>query len=161
MCFKKMDFDTLKLNRTAAKSSMTRIYNWVTSNKDTVSDAIQFEIRKNNLEMAFEKYNNAQDVIDEFFQEDMEDRVVVEDKFYDALALIQNCIRMLTLSNQTGVQNVFHKKFTGVKLPDITISNFTGNQADWHSFYELFTALIINNENLTDVQRFFLFKILS
>lgn len=154
-----MDYDKLKSNRTAAKSSMTRIFNWVISNKDTESDVIQFETREKNLQIAFENYNNAQDAIEEFFSDnDMEDRVAIENKFYDTLSLIQNRIKELTLGNQSIVYAETPKKFTGVKLPDITISIFTGNQADWHSFYELFTALIISNDNLTNVQRFFYLK---
>ncbi|XP_063382166.1 uncharacterized protein LOC134668654 [Cydia fagiglandana] len=40
-----------------------------------------------------------------------------------------------------------------VKLPKIDIAKFTGNYQDWTSFYDMFTSLIHNKENLSSVQK--------
>ncbi|XP_063368239.1 uncharacterized protein LOC134656613 [Cydia amplana] len=40
-----------------------------------------------------------------------------------------------------------------VKLPKIDIAKFTGNYQDWTSFYDMFTSLIHNKQNLSSVQK--------
>uniref|UniRef100_A0A6P7GAH9 Uncharacterized protein LOC114339688 n=1 Tax=Diabrotica virgifera virgifera TaxID=50390 RepID=A0A6P7GAH9_DIAVI len=40
-----------------------------------------------------------------------------------------------------------------VRLPDIKISQFSGHIRDFQSFIELFDALIVKNETLTDIQK--------
>lgn len=40
-----------------------------------------------------------------------------------------------------------------IKLPHITIPNFSGDYSAWTSFHDLFEALVIKNDNLSNVQR--------
>lgn len=45
-----------------------------------------------------------------------------------------------------------------VKLPQINIKPFKGDTAEWTPFIQIFTALIVNNPSLTDIQKFIYLK---
>lgn len=45
-----------------------------------------------------------------------------------------------------------------VKLPEIKIPIFSGDAAEWNSFYDLFTKLILNNSDLDDIQKLIYLK---
>ncbi|XP_073967354.1 uncharacterized protein [Choristoneura fumiferana] len=56
------------------------------------------------------------------------------------------------ISNQMN-QSQHPSKSEEIKLPKITIPQFTGNYQDWTSFHDLFISLIHNNINLGNVQK--------
>jgi len=45
-----------------------------------------------------------------------------------------------------------------VKLPIISIPTFSGNITDWTSFIELFTALIVEDDGLSNIEKFMYLK---
>lgn len=167
----KMDEPKLKQIRKGAKASITRIGNWVTTNRDIVDDIFQFITRLEVLESAFSKYNEAQDTLECDFPDngDTENRDAEENLYFNTHALLRSCISKLTpktsksddqssmssLSSR-GMQNVHSQ--VEVKLPLININPFHGNPSDWASFFQLFTALIIDNASLVNVQRFIYLK---
>lgn len=47
---------------------------------------------------------------------------------------------------------------TPISLPKLTLPQFKGNYVEWQSFKDLFTSVIINNPQLTQIQRFYYLK---
>lgn len=45
-----------------------------------------------------------------------------------------------------------------VKLPTISLPNFSGAYEDWFPFYDTFNTLIHNNNEISDIQKFHYFK---
>lgn len=169
-----MDVEKLKSQRASTKASMTRIFNWLNKNKDTELNILQFKNREETLKSSFDRYTSLQDEIEDSLMgnTDNENRIEVEDKYYDTLSILQKCIENLDTSTSNITQTTFvantnnnnpyiqsvSQKFTGVKLPDINIAPFCGNIAEWKSFFEIFKAVIIDNNSLSDVQRLFYLK---
>lgn len=80
-----MDQDELKHMRKIAKSSITRISNWVKANSDSLKDVFQFRGRLETLETSFVKYNDAQDKLECKFPDEgaREDRDLQENLYFD------------------------------------------------------------------------------
>lgn len=91
-----MNFDKLKSQRSHAKASLTRISNQVDANKDTHFSVLQFSNREISLKDSFNKYCSYQDEIEDLIGNalvlitDTEDRLDIEEKYYDTLSLTQN-----------------------------------------------------------------------
>ncbi|XP_072400226.1 uncharacterized protein [Diabrotica undecimpunctata] len=152
--------DNLKQTRRSAKAAITRQNNWIQDNI-SLADAHQLRVRREVLQAAFDKYTEAQDEIDNLLFEDpaavdSEDRTSVEDVALTAIALIRNKIESLHVKVGSVSSNYSPK--TQVKLPEINIPQFSGKLSEWNSFYELFVALIVENVELSNVQRFMYLK---
>lgn len=124
-------------------------------------------VRELNLIKAFEKYCNVQDEIEQLDATQEIDRTEIENRYYTLHAKIKDKIDELTSTHvnvspqtrppQTQVstnQNVVNQ----VKLPNLSIPTFSGKYDDWLSFYDLFTALIKDNSQLNNVQKFVYLK---
>lgn len=157
-----MNLEDFKKVRSAAKGQITRLKNWIEDNLDQETDSKQFIIRRDALYDNFLKYCQAQDEI-EYSQSpgDTEDRADLENKVYSLLSKVDSYIEQLTSvkTNSNVSRNVLpNNNVPFVRLPDIHLTPFDGQISNWKSFFELFTALIIDNSCLTDIQRFFYLK---
>lgn len=160
--------DALKSTRKLAKASLTRITNWLSKNNDSESDINAFKVREEHLNKAFILYSSTQDQIEQLDINniDTEDRLDFESKYFDALAEFKNCIEFLSpLNSLTGSQPTTVQKHQPttptkqkVKLPEINIPTFSGNISKWESFFQLFSALIIDSKDLTNIERFIYLK---
>uniref|UniRef100_A0A6P7H927 Uncharacterized protein LOC114348866 n=1 Tax=Diabrotica virgifera virgifera TaxID=50390 RepID=A0A6P7H927_DIAVI len=83
------------------------------------------------------------------------DRAIFEENYFAVLSKIQSSIRALDITN-TG--SVAAAKQVAVKLPEISICKYSGKIGDFESFFELFDTLIIQNQSLSDIQRFLYLK---
>ncbi|XP_066153587.1 uncharacterized protein [Euwallacea fornicatus] len=168
-----MSYATLIRQRTTAKSSITRILNWVEEHKNSESDVAPFKVRRDRIKDAFERYVTVQDAIENLTVEDdaivdMEDRFEWEDKYLHILAQIETCIERTSesqsarcsLSNSRTGAPAPHStnQYTGIRLPEISIPIFKGDSTEWTSFSDLFQALVVNNTSLTNVQKLFYLK---
>lgn len=171
-----MDFENLKKARTSTKSSITRIETWFQNNKDlsaeSTADVVEFEIRLGRLHVIFENYEREQNNIEllvSLENPDTEDRSIMEDKYFSLVSGITKCIQSLSKS-QSPTPSESKNSHPGsqasnnnlppisVKLPDIKIQVFAGDVREFESFFQLFDALIINNSQLTNIQRFIYLK---
>lgn len=93
-----MDEPILKQIRKDAKASITRLGNWVATNRDIVDDIFQFTTRLEALESAFSEYNEAQDTLECDFPDngDTENRDAEENLYFNTHALLRSCISKLT-----------------------------------------------------------------
>lgn len=154
-----------KSSRSSAKAAITRLLNWFLANEETNNLSI-FETRFKLLNEAFNKYNQAQDAIEYLVDSntveiiDSENRIEIEDRFVNLSVRFQEKIK--ELSSPTTVSSLNHsfspQTQTRVRLPEIDINIFNGKISDWHSFSQLFKALIIDDKSLSDVQRFMYLK---
>lgn len=156
--------DALKKQRTTAKSSFTRISNWLDEN---INDITVFELkdRETHLHNYFNKYSEIQDQIDHLVLEgtgvDLEDRLCFENKYFALIACIRNRLHVLETSNSSPTSPISQSYVThtpSVKLPQIAIPTFTGEFSKWVPFHQLFTSLIINNNSLTQIEKLIYLK---
>lgn len=168
-----LNMASLKQARTSAKSKMTRIVNWVNANVEVETNPFHFQCRLETLESAFLNYDGVQDKIEALSEigEDREDRDKIENIYYNTVVIIKDQISKLSRSSESlspPASNTPGSTITGlpgpsqvnidVKLPQINIKSFKGDTAEWNSFFQIFSALIINNHTLTDIQKFIYLK---
>ncbi|XP_045477876.1 uncharacterized protein LOC123683021 [Harmonia axyridis] len=150
------NIDNLVKQRTILKSKLTRIVNWF--GQDDLKDREEYSARKSQLEQIFKDYENVQTQLELFDSASYEeDRDILETKVY--LKVISMATR--TMNQFENSQNQKPNKPTthsSIKLPEISIPNFSGDIEQWPSFFELFNALITDNDNLSDIQRLMYLK---
>uniref|UniRef100_A0A6P7H3X1 Uncharacterized protein LOC114346677 n=1 Tax=Diabrotica virgifera virgifera TaxID=50390 RepID=A0A6P7H3X1_DIAVI len=154
--------EDLKKKRTPLKAKITRIENWLSQKASTEKDALQFQFRQTELKTCFLKYEEIMDQIDEIDEAgtEAEDRVTTEQKYFSILAGLQRKMDELLFgppplrSNSTQLTVATAK----VRLPEITMQTYSGSFSEFNSFYQLFEAAIVNNEELNNVQRFIYLK---
>ncbi|KAG5876044.1 hypothetical protein JTB14_031571 [Gonioctena quinquepunctata] len=114
-----------------------------------------------NLETEITKYINAQDEIEELDLEgsDKEDRDSLQNNFDLSVSSLRKKIDSLTvppsppaIPNSIQSASAVNDQGGGIKLPQISIFQFASDYAKWAPFFQLFTALIKNNNSLNDVQ---------
>lgn len=158
-----MDLDSLKNARSNAKGVFTRTKNWLDINLEEVNDIFKFEALEEVLRNAYLRYSGAQDALDCMLkpEQNTENREIIDDLYFTLLATIRRKIVELTpvapvLAQSTPqISNVAP---LDVKLPEISIPQFSGKITEWTSFYDLFQALINSNKNLSDIQKFVYLK---
>ncbi|XP_015509771.2 uncharacterized protein LOC107216949 [Neodiprion lecontei] len=86
----------------------------------------------------------------------------MQDRYYQIIANVSNILLDLqrdtssttTVSDPQASISALISSNIPVRLPQIQLSNFDGNHEDWSPFYDMFTAVIHENKNLTIVQKF-------
>lgn len=147
--------EALKLRRASAKSAITRIDTWYEKNKQSESDYFQFQQRLEGLKDSFELYNEIQQQIEELEPTQESDRNTVEDKYYTLSANLRKCISKLSPENRAEARTeVIHSSTSAqINKPQLNIPPFSGSLIEWESFYQLFEALIENDNSLSEVQK--------
>lgn len=167
-----MELENLKKSRAATKGAITRIETWFLTNKDICCDSVDFEIRLDRVNSLFIEYERIQgeiEILSDSENPDTEDRGLVEDKYFSVVSGLTKCIKNVnktvgsppssSASSQHGSQiSHYNSPNMAVKLPDIKIQVFTGDVKDFESFFQLFDALIVKNEQLSDIQKLIYLK---
>ncbi|KAJ8976397.1 hypothetical protein NQ317_003947 [Molorchus minor] len=156
--------EALIKQRARVKSSITRIETFLNKNIDKQIDINEYVTRETGLVKAFEKYTLIQDEIEELEDDQEQDRIDTENKFYSLHAALKS--KLQTTNNQSVVQPINSQQppviqpynTAQVKLPSLSIPSFGGKLEEWKSFIDLFNALIDNNSQLTNVQKFVYLK---
>lgn len=83
--------------------------------------------------------------------------IKLEDAYLSALDFLNGKLHDLTSISHQAVVNttdsLIHGETMRVKLPQVSLPEFSGKYNDWENFRHLFKALIIQNENLENVTR--------
>uniref|UniRef100_A0A6P7GWC3 Uncharacterized protein LOC114343709 n=1 Tax=Diabrotica virgifera virgifera TaxID=50390 RepID=A0A6P7GWC3_DIAVI len=136
------------------------MYNWFIANKDVELDVTQFETRLSRVYLISHDYEKTQNEI-EFLVSDTnkeeKSRELTENKYFKLVSDLTACINKLKavpsqISSSSSSEGSYSAPIA-LRLPDIKISPFSGHITDSQSFIELFDALIVKNETLTDVQK--------
>lgn len=114
--------------------------------------------RLQTLEAIFSEFNQVQselEIHDDNVEEQLEYRDSFEDVYWTVVSEMQHLIRQ---SNENSAQDVANSTEIRVKscmkLPPINLPSFEGNFTTWIPYYDTFSAMIHNNENLANIQKF-------
>lgn len=152
-----MDLDAFKNKRKNAKATITRIKNYVDSNKDL--DVHEYIVREEALNLAYEKFCEAMDdlEINEQNVDHAQQRDEMESKYFDTKVELKRLISEKSSQNLSQAPKMSNNS-QSAKMPEIVIEKFTGEQKNWASFYDIFQALVLNNTDLDDVQKLIYLK---
>lgn len=163
------DLSELVKKRATRKSAITRIENFIIKSEQSLNvDVHELTVREIHLDKSYESYREIQDEIESIDSTQEQDGIAMEEKYFAIRAKLKRLIERCStdsmpstslngrqqLSNQT--QNTSESQ--RVNLPQINIPKFNGKYTEWSSFIDLFTALIHNNRQLSDVQKFVYLK---
>lgn len=143
----------LEAKRNAFVLRITETYRYGTKALTEPNYKPQFETRFVDLDTTFEKFNELHnDII----------MICTEDSDFDA----QDKVRKDTESYYYECKVIYRKLFpvqetgsvplniaSGVKLPKISIPTFKGDQKLWPTFFDLFSQLIHQNKNLSNIEK--------
>lgn len=161
--------DVLKKQRAQIKGSITRIEKYVITNENNLGiDVNEFVTREIYLQKLYDEYCVIQDKLIQIDESESNDMELVESKYLSTWAKLKVIIQKLSTSNinhmgtnlqQSPVsQNVSTGNQNNTRLPNIKTPIFSGKIEDWQTFFDLFKAVIDNNNSLDDVQKFLYLK---
>lgn len=168
-----MDLESLKKSRAATKGSITRIETWFLNSENVCCESVDFEIRLDRIHSLFIEYERVQneiEILSNIENPDTENRSLIEEKYFSLVSGLTKIIRTLSEpenpphASGTGshhssqVSHCAESPNMAVKLPDIKIQVFSGEVKDFESFYQLFEALIVKNEQLSNIQKLIYLK---
>ncbi|KAJ8961315.1 hypothetical protein NQ314_005964 [Rhamnusium bicolor] len=151
----------LKKIRGQYKAQLTRFTSFVDSlpdfmdNKKKISE---LQTRLNKLETVyddFEKVQSSIELVDES-DEQIKERELFENQFYTIVAVAN--VKISSINVPTSPLPIISSHVSdniNVKLPQISIPEFSGAYDTWLQFHDCFHALIPNNGALTNVQKFY------
>lgn len=101
------------------------------------------------------------DLLEEFDEEEIEQREIFNDRFYTILAHSKSLLEKFdSPSDKSSVAGVHalpeqdSRASEGVKLPDIKLPKFHGSFHAWLDFRDIFSSLIHQNSKLNEIQKF-------
>jgi len=151
----------MKRKRGVVKASLTRIKTFV--NKfDPREQAISLlEFRQEELPQINRKFDDIQAEIelisiDEEAQAE-EERATFEQEYFSIRSKIQELINVEKSHNSSTHNSSFltghHTQRT--QLPPVPLPSFNGNIQDWFSFFDIFKAMVHNDDSYTPAQKFY------
>ena len=143
-----------KRELTLVRSSMTRMYNAVSSSPGYSVEAAQ--LRLVELESLFEKMKMfTVQAMENDTDDDGEIKTfeVYESKYYSCKEILLKDIAGRQNSTVASISSDTSATKLAIKLPAVTIPTFDGEFSSWDSFRDLFEATIHTNETLSKVQK--------
>lgn len=86
---------------------------------------------------------------------ELEERQLFEDKYFSLTSLARTLIEDFQAGTKVEQKVEVSHDNVNVKLPLINLPNFFGTYEGWLPFREGFTALVLGNESLNNVQKFY------
>lgn len=142
------------------KGQLTRFRSFI--NEVQGSDSItQLEIRLEKVEYLWTQFDNVQTEI-ESFEDEAEtstERELFENAYFEAISKTKDIINNKT-KTETNTRSASNSSepLINVKLPTLNLPIFNGSYEQWLPFYDSFNALIHQNKELADVQKFYYLK---
>jgi len=153
--------------RTAAKSSLTRLQNFIEVSEGKLHD---LQVRYEELPNIFCKFETAQNELEITDESDYSlDRESFEQQYFQVKAKFMELLHPAdtqgrSADNQGQVDNVEagnnqlpganQARHLQVKLPTIQLPSYDGTITTWLHFRDTFDSLIIQNKMLLNVQKF-------
>lgn len=149
------------------KGQLTRFKKFVTDSSNN-SKITEISTRMQRMELIFDEFNKVQEEIEQYdeSEQNFSERVIFEDDYYETVAKAkefvgqfgnqaQNSLFMPQQNNSDfNIQSSRIETFN-VKLPPLSLPEFDGSYDKWVTFYDAFSALIHNNPNLGNIQKFY------
>jgi len=136
-----------RLIRTCAntKSAFTRMEKFV-DNYMVDQKPEQLEVRLKLLDENWEKYNHAQDELEELGHDsfNQQQREEMEERYCHLTGFLQTKLKELKVKGASET-NVNTEPSVKVKPPQLSIPVFSGHLQDWITFKDTFLSLVGNN----------------
>ncbi|XP_031329590.1 uncharacterized protein LOC116160515 [Photinus pyralis] len=164
--------ESLKRTRTAIKATLTKfetVVNTLTVKHETEcalgeAEIIQLRRRLSNAEALLAQFQDIQIQIDASNKDAQPDESQIdefEERYYVIISAAKQLLNKCAPSNSTNSSNTANisiseeaaSKNRFIKLPSINIPNFTGEHQEWLNFRDMFTSLIHDNSNLSEVHK--------
>jgi len=151
----------LKRKRGVIKASLTRARNFVNNFNPREQAITLVEFRQEELPQISRKFDEIQCQIElldvDNFEETEQAREAFENDYFSVRSEMQEMINQekshnASLSNNS--LNVSASQFQRKRLPPIEIPKFHGNIQEWESFFDLYKAMVHNNEHYSLAQKF-------
>ncbi|KAJ8957213.1 hypothetical protein NQ318_007775 [Aromia moschata] len=160
------DLARLKIQRGQLKSKLTRLKTFYDSLDLTKVDDLgvsELEIRLEKVIPAIDEFNILQSEIEILSESDSEntERDEFENSYYKLIANVKNFIATNPASNASNMNSSTSQKCNSpmnenrVKLPTIKLPTFNGHYDQWLEFRDAFTALIHDNNTISNIQKFY------
>uniref|UniRef100_A0A8D8SX50 Peptidase aspartic putative domain-containing protein n=2 Tax=Cacopsylla melanoneura TaxID=428564 RepID=A0A8D8SX50_9HEMI len=155
------NLSTLRRSRGGFKSKLTKIYNQLTNTEQQnreKRDLTYIEYKLKEIDEYLAKAGRVHDKI-EMLVTDTEFDMELE-KYDEIKKLHQNIYLMLSREeisqiNRTESQiQIRDSPQVKVRLPELNLPTFGGKVTEWLGFLDSFQCLVMNNSDLTDIQRF-------
>uniref|UniRef100_A0A2S2QB76 Uncharacterized protein n=1 Tax=Sipha flava TaxID=143950 RepID=A0A2S2QB76_9HEMI len=147
------------------KGILTRFWNYVTTPDNDVN---QIHIRKEKVEEVWQEFNRIQAEIEleigegENINEHYQYREEFEELYYKAITeanrrihRTENISGTVEYNRDEDSERKMKEVNPMVKLAALNVPIFSGVYAEWASFYDIYTALIHNNDSISTIQKFF------
>ncbi|XP_050063335.1 uncharacterized protein LOC114121390 [Aphis gossypii] len=146
------------------KGNLTRFWNYVAA---TDNDPKQISMRKSKIEEVWDEFHQVQSEIreDEDASEHEGYQLDFEELYFKAMAKAEERLQQLEVKENSSINTQIEKEKINVietgntvplmKLAALNVPVFLGVYDEWASFYDMYTALIHDNDNLTTIQKFF------
>ena len=149
--------------RAVAKASLTRLQNFLEAGDLKVNE---IKVRLGKLTSILNKYESAQDELECLDEADYSlDREEFENQYYQVEAKFSKLLHPVmnppsrrssprsSLSGHSNHTPRSHTSSTHIKLPTIALPTFEGDTCSWLHYRDTFEALVVNNTNLSNVQK--------
>lgn len=161
--------------RGVIKGQITRILSYTQGERNNL-EVSQIKNRKNRLKELFESFDEIQSSIEEengLTEEGETYRAEIEELYYNTMANCEKIIKEMeppentnhahinretfnnSVNNSNQVPSINSSLTPSVKLAALKIPKFTGSYEEWATFSDIFTALVHENDTISDIQKFF------
>jgi len=151
----------LKRKRGVVKAALTRIATFVNNFDPSEQPISLLDFRQEELPLLNRKFDTIQSEIELLATDETdvaeEERERFETNYFDLRSKIQELTNAEKLHNTTGQDNSFGNISIRqrIQLAPIPLPRFNGNIQDWPSFYDIFKAMVHNDESLSSAQKFY------
>jgi hypothetical protein len=143
--------------RAVIKSLVTRLSSFLIS-WQVGCNLNEIKVRKLLLASMVDEYNDVQLQLEIDAPEDGSheaDRAAFDDLCLELEAKMETLLCIESPSPPFSVNNESVINSSMVRLPTMSLPKFSGELQDFMHFYDTFVALIISNDSLTDIQRYY------
>lgn len=156
---------SLRAKRTRLCHSLDRTVKYLdTRERDKNSNLAELNKRKDILEPMLNQYENIQEQIEELADIECEDseREEFERKYFHSVGLIDKLISDHSPPSIEIKQNdslhSSESREPSMRLPRISIPEFSGSYEEWTNFHDTFSSLVDANPDIPNVQKFHYLK---
>lgn len=150
----------LRKKRGVVKASLTRLRKFVNEFDHNEQSISLLEFRQEELPNINKKFDAVQceiELITEDPEKEDEERASFERNYFEARSQLQEIINTQSSSSTVGPNASFgsSNNTNRVRLAPIPLPTFNGDIENWEAFYDVFRALVHNDEGLTSAQKLY------
>ncbi|XP_067633205.1 uncharacterized protein [Eurosta solidaginis] len=140
---------------------LARLQSWNAGVDEQSHTLRQLEIKLALVERHYNALEELQGKLEELDESQLEEdhRIIIEQSYIQAKTAITD--RMASLQPLESPQHFSsthisteRRQCSRTNLPKLQLTRFSGEQSDWLDFYNVFSTLVHNNKDLSDVEKF-------